>query len=115
MKLRTRKVVDRYFSAVGVLSILLMTAALVVLLGPIFYRGFGAFVFRGTVEHRRLILEKFGRGDRGTVRAEVEAVANHLKAVINLSLLEGSLLERRGISAPGRGPVKPRAWRRSPR
>jgi len=37
--------------------------------------------------------------------AEVEAVANYLKALVNLHRLEGSLLERRGIAAPGREPV----------
>ena len=38
--------------------------------------------------------------------AESRAVANYLKAFIQLYRLEGSLLERRGISAPGREPVK---------
>jgi outer membrane protein len=36
---------------------------------------------------------------------EIRAVANHLKALVALYRLEGSLLERRGISAPGRDPV----------
>jgi outer membrane protein len=38
--------------------------------------------------------------------AEVRALANYLKALIDLYRLDGSLLERRGISAPGRKPVK---------
>jgi outer membrane protein TolC len=37
--------------------------------------------------------------------AEVEAVINHLKALVELYRLEGSLLERRGIEAPGREPA----------
>ena len=37
--------------------------------------------------------------------AEVRAVVDYLKALVNLYLLEGSLLERRGISAPGRDTV----------
>ncbi len=37
--------------------------------------------------------------------AEVEAVVNYLKALVELYRLEGSLLERRGISAPGREPA----------
>ena len=36
---------------------------------------------------------------------EVQAIANYLKALINLYRLDGSLLERRGITAPGREPV----------
>ncbi|MFO7460693.1 MAG: TolC family protein [Desulfatiglandales bacterium] len=37
---------------------------------------------------------------------EIIAVANYLKALVALYRLEGSLLERRGIAAPGRDPVK---------
>ena len=36
---------------------------------------------------------------------EIEAVMTYLKALIDLYRLEGSLLERRGITAPGREPV----------
>jgi outer membrane protein TolC len=38
--------------------------------------------------------------------AEVRALANYLKALIDLYRLDGSLLERRRISAPGRKPVE---------
>jgi outer membrane protein len=38
--------------------------------------------------------------------AEVQALTNYLKALIDLYRQDGSLLERRGISAPGREPVK---------
>ena len=38
--------------------------------------------------------------------AEVQALANYLKALIDLYRQDGSLLERRRISAPGREPVK---------
>ncbi len=37
--------------------------------------------------------------------SEIQAVVNHLKALVELYRLEGSLLERRGISAPGGEPV----------
>jgi len=37
--------------------------------------------------------------------AEIEAVANYLKALVALYRLEGSLLHRRGLSAPGAEPV----------
>ena len=37
--------------------------------------------------------------------AEVRALANYLKALVDLYRQDGSLLERRGISAPGRDPV----------
>jgi outer membrane protein TolC len=37
--------------------------------------------------------------------AEIQAVVNYLKALVELHRLEGSLLARRGIAAPGREPV----------
>jgi len=37
--------------------------------------------------------------------AEIQAVANYLKALVALYRLEGSLLQRRGLSAPGAEPV----------
>jgi outer membrane protein TolC len=39
--------------------------------------------------------------------AEVRALVNYIKALIDLYRLDGSLLERRGIAAPGREPVPP--------
>jgi phosphate transport system permease protein len=70
MRLETRKMLDRSFTASGALAIVLMTAALVILLAPMFARGVGAICFTGTVEHRRLMMEKFERGNRQTVEAE---------------------------------------------
>ena len=75
MQLSTRKTMDRAFSGLGILSILLMAAALLVLLAPIVARGTGAFVFRGTVEHRRVMVNLFDRGDRAAVQAEVALAA----------------------------------------
>jgi len=73
MQLDTRKMLDRSFTASGVLAIALMTAALAILLAPMFARGIGAIFFTGTVEHRRLMLEKFERGDRSAIEAELAA------------------------------------------
>ncbi|MDD3642327.1 MAG: phosphate ABC transporter permease PstA [Candidatus Krumholzibacteria bacterium] len=70
MELKTRTMLDRSFTAVGILAIVLMALSLVVLLQPIFVRGAGAFVFRGTIEYRELRLELFGRGDAAKVKAE---------------------------------------------
>ena len=84
MQLGTRKVLDRSFAGMSVLSIMLVAAALVVLLAPIAVRGAGAFVFRGTVEHRRMVLEQFGRGDRAAIAAEVDAAAQACRPVFDL-------------------------------
>ncbi|MCX5661391.1 MAG: TolC family protein [Planctomycetota bacterium] len=39
--------------------------------------------------------------------SEIQAVVSYLKATVTLFRLEGSLLERRGLDAPGREPVDP--------
>ncbi|MBM3317396.1 MAG: phosphate ABC transporter permease PstA [Candidatus Eisenbacteria bacterium] len=75
MRRSTRKLIDRSFSGLGVMSIVLMAAALLVILAPIFVRGLGAIFFRGTVEFRRMQLEQFERGSRAAVEEETAAAA----------------------------------------
>lgn len=72
MQLGTRKLIDRAFSGVGVMSILFMVAALLVILVPILVRGSQAFVFRGTIEYRLAMAEKFDRGDLDKIRQEYD-------------------------------------------
>ena len=71
MRLPTRRILDRAFAGSGVLAIAFMGAALLILLTPMFIRGAGAMVFSGTVEHRRLMLEKFDRGNRTAIEGEI--------------------------------------------
>jgi len=73
MRLQTRKILDKAFAGSGVLAIVLMAAALIILLAPIITRGIGAIFFTATVEHRRFMLEKFERGDRAAIEAEIAA------------------------------------------
>jgi len=81
MTLGSRKVMDRAFTSAGVGSIVLVAAAILVLLGPITWRGLQAFFFRGTVEHRRLQFEQFGVGDVNAVRADVRRFAEERNAL----------------------------------
>lgn len=55
---------NRAFTGAGVLSIVLLIVALLVILTPLVVRGTGAIVFKGTVEHRRVLMDRFGRGNR---------------------------------------------------
>jgi phosphate transport system permease protein len=71
MRLRTRHVLDKAFTGVGIVAIAVMALALVIVLAPIVGRGIGAFAFRGTVEYRRMVLELFKRGDREAVEREL--------------------------------------------
>lgn len=81
MKPGTRKVLDRSFTGLGMISIALLTLSLVVLLTPIVIRGLGAYVFRATVEHRRVLFEQFGRGARAALMAEVTAFVQARNAI----------------------------------
>jgi phosphate transport system permease protein len=64
---------DRAFTGAGLFATVLMVAALLVILGPIFLRGAGAFCFQGTVEHRRFLLEQFSRGDAARMARDLDA------------------------------------------
>ena len=63
MRMTTRRLLDRLFTGSGFLAIAVMAGFLLLVLVPIFQRGAGAYFFNGTIEHRRFILEHFGRGD----------------------------------------------------
>ncbi|NTU53033.1 MAG: phosphate ABC transporter permease PstA [Chlorobiaceae bacterium] len=71
MNLGTRKLLDRSFTALGIGSIIIMGLALLVVLVPIVSNGIGALVFRETVEHRKLLLSEFHRGDAGDLEKEL--------------------------------------------
>ncbi|MCU0611245.1 MAG: phosphate ABC transporter permease PstA [Candidatus Eisenbacteria bacterium] len=84
MKLATRRVLDRSFSGLGFFSIGIMAASLVVMLAPMFVRGLDAFVFKATVEHRRLMLERLGRGNRDATSGEVTRAASARQPVYDM-------------------------------
>ncbi len=70
----TRRLLDRAFTGAGLFAIVLLAAILLVVLGPIFQRGTGAFIFQETVEHRRFLLERFSRGDASRLQNDLTAV-----------------------------------------
>ncbi len=74
MNLSTRKMFDHYFSALGLIAIAMMAAAVIVILAPILVRGAGAVVFRATVEHRRIMLEQFQKGNPERLTLELDQI-----------------------------------------
>jgi phosphate transport system permease protein len=106
MQLATRKLIDRSFTTVGIASIVLMSIALLIILAPIFFRGSKAIVFRETVENRRLVLEKLGRGNPDRVEREVEKAREARRPVFEMiesfeaGLKELDWSERRKYSGP---------------
>lgn len=81
MNSSTRKTLDRSFTGMGFVAILLVVAALAVILGPILLKGAGAFVFRETVENRRMMLDYFGRGDKAAIERERAEIAEARRPV----------------------------------
>lgn len=73
MRLKTRNILDHALTAGGYLAVAVMAFFLLWVLVPVFVRGAGAYVFRGTVEYRRMMLGEFGRGEARRVNAEREA------------------------------------------
>lgn len=72
MTVVTRKILDKSFTFGGLFTLVLMAAALLCILLPIFIRGAGAVVFCATNEHRRIEFEEFQRGSSATVSAEMQ-------------------------------------------
>ncbi|NTV01456.1 MAG: phosphate ABC transporter permease PstA [Chlorobiaceae bacterium] len=89
MNLGTRKLLDRSFTALGIGSIVIMGMMLLVVLVPIVFNGVTANVFRGTVEHRKLLYNEFRRGDKAELQREiVESDAVRSKAYAMLDQFE---------------------------
>jgi len=106
MQLHTRKIIDRSFSGLGLVSILLMALSLLVILTPIIWKGSQAFVFHGTVEHRRVMFDHFGRGNAQQLETE-RALAAEARAPIydwvdtfKAELKEMPRAERTSFAAP---------------
>ncbi|MEA2012365.1 MAG: phosphate ABC transporter permease PstA [Verrucomicrobiota bacterium] len=74
MLLETRKLLDKSFTAVGIGAILLMIFALAGILLPIIWKGSGAFIFKGTVEHRKIMFDLWNRGDQADLQKELKLV-----------------------------------------
>lgn len=70
MTLHTRTILNQACTILGYLSIAFMVAVLFIILGPIFVKGAGAYLFRATIEHRRVEHQVFGRGDESALQAE---------------------------------------------
>ena len=68
-----RKLKNHALTVCGYLAVAVMAAFLLWVLVPVLAKGAGAYVFRGTVEHRRMMLGEFGRGDNQRVAEEAEA------------------------------------------
>lgn len=74
-RLSVRSLLDKAFTFLAVLSVLIIAGGLALVVAPMLWRGAGAVFFYGTSEFRRLQLEQFNRGDARAVEAESAAVS----------------------------------------
>jgi len=72
MHLRLRNIFDKTFTLLTGCSVALLSGVLLIILGPMLWRGAAAVFFRGTVEWRKMQLAEFGHGDAEDVRREVQ-------------------------------------------
>ncbi|MCD4825062.1 MAG: phosphate ABC transporter permease PstA, partial [Phycisphaerae bacterium] len=84
MRTRIRRLGDKTFTAASGLSILLMIAALVLILGPLLWRGGSALMFSGTVEFRKMQYDMHGRGNRQSLDAEIAETTQARRKVYEL-------------------------------
>ncbi len=92
MNLGTRKLLDRSFTALGVGSIVIMGMMLLVVLMPILSNGITANVFRGTIEHRKLLYNEFRRGDHAELQRQIaESDAARRKAYAMMAAFEAEM------------------------
>lgn len=81
MEIQTRRFLNKSFTCTGFFALALMALAVVVILGPMIWRGAGAVFFRATSEHRRLLFEQFNIGNGEAVAAESAAREAELQPV----------------------------------
>ncbi|MFH1076227.1 MAG: hypothetical protein V1753_05210 [Pseudomonadota bacterium] len=90
MNIQSRNIIDKLMTWSGLFAVAVLVLSVLVFLSPIISRGIGAFVFRGTIEYRKAMLDQFGRGDRDKIAVE-EGESNKLKSPIYLAI---ALFER---------------------
>ncbi len=105
MNLQTRKILDKAFSGLGLIAIAVMTVALLLILSPIMWRGSKAFVFKGTIEHRRVMLEQFDRGNTERFNQDSEETAAARAPVYQM--LADFEAEMKAMDRSDRKPYKP--------
>lgn len=98
MQLATRKTLNKYFTGIGVISIIFLSGALIVFLAPIVVKGMGAFIFTGTVEFRVMQIDLFERGNRQRVEVERQKAAAARQPVYDMLEAFQEELQQMGVA-----------------
>jgi hypothetical protein len=70
MRLIIRGVTDKAFTLLAGASVVLLTFVLLIVLGPMVWRGAKAVIFKDTVEFRKMQLDLYNRGNPVSLKAE---------------------------------------------
>ena len=70
MRLMIRRITDKTFTILTGASIVLLTAVLLIVLGPMVFRGAKAVIFRDTIEFRKMQLDLYDRGSTASIETE---------------------------------------------
>ncbi len=103
MRIQTRRFLNNSFTCTGFFALALMAFAVLIILGPMIWRGSGAVFFWATSEHRRLLFEQFNIGSGEAVSAERMARQEALAPVygafkaFDAAVRERSPAERRAL------------------
>ena len=84
MQRQTRTLIDKSFTSVGVFSIILMTFVLCFLLIPIIWQGSKAYVFKGTIEFRKMMMDEFSRGNEEKLALQIAGTSKTRQPVYNM-------------------------------
>ena len=84
MKLILRQGLDKVFTVLTGIAVVVLSLVLLVVLGPMIVKGTSALVFHGTVEFRRMQQALFNRGSQDRLAAEVAQTAAARRQVYDL-------------------------------
>jgi phosphate transport system permease protein len=84
MNLALRGALDRFFTVLTGMSVVLLTLVLIGILGPMLYRGASAVFFDGTVEFRKMQRDLFERGDAKALEAEIARTEEFRRKVYDM-------------------------------
>ncbi len=81
MRLFIRMTIDKVFTLLSGASIVLIVCVLLIVLGPMIWRGSQAVVFNETIEFRKMQLDLYGRGNTAKIKAQ-EAETESFRKVV---------------------------------
>ncbi len=70
MNIKSRNILNHSFTGFSVFAVLIMVLSLIALLGPIILRGANAYIFKATIEHEKVLMNLFGRGNKNALTKE---------------------------------------------